>query len=200
MSQPTVSLDLDEEFYRRLLTRAHFELCRAGALGRSDPLDLAQDVLLELYEMARDGRLTTVEPRELLSGLAATIARRRAIDLARRHSTRFERPASHPEAAGVGTSAALDRLECLSPGTSTRLRRLDARESATRILDFVARREAEDPALAGTYELLVMRCVDDLSYEEIAARRGRGESTESVRSRLRRLEAEIRGAFAAPRP
>ncbi len=194
---------LSDAFYRRLLTKTHYCLWKTGALGIEDPLDIAQEVLIELYRRFEARELTTTDPTALLRGLASTIAERRAIDAARRAGARRERPAPHPDLDRIGTAEALDRFQRFMTETSSRLRRIDAREKATRVLAFVARREAEDPEARGDYELLVLRHVDGLSYAEIAARRGRRESAEAVRSRLRRLEARIReefgGAASAPR-
>jgi hypothetical protein len=187
--------ELDDGFFRRLVTRAHFELWRAGAGGGLDPLDVAEEALVDLYRLWSRGALETTDPTALLRGLAATIVRRRALDAARAERARRERPARHPSGSLEGTAAALDLFRREASSTTRRLRRIDARERVRAILDYVARREGRDRRAAGDYELLVLRRIEERSFEEIAAMRGRRESADGLRSRLRRLEARIRERF-----
>lgn len=192
---PDRSFPLDDGFFRRVVTRAHFALWRVGALGFMDPQDLAQDLLVDLYGLWTAGRLDTSEPGPMLRGIVATMARRSALDAARRRRVRRVDPAPHPNPALVGTVAALDRFPGAFLSTTRRIERLDDRERAIEILDFIARREVVNPANAGDYEILILRRVEGLTYLEISRRRGIGESAEHIRSRLRRLEAAIRAHF-----
>ena len=187
--------EMDDSFFRRLVTKAHYELWRAGVPGREDPTDVAQDVLIQLFHMWTARELVTTDPTALLRGLAGLMVRRRAIDCARRLCRQPAQPAPHAQVDLVGTSAALDHFEAQITGFTTHFRRLDRQHRVTGILSYVAELETSGRVAAGSYQLLVWHLVDDLSYEEIAVQQGRGENPEALRSRLRRLKERIRKRF-----
>lgn len=180
--------EMGAEFFHRLVLKAQFELRRAGVASGVDPFDVAQDALIGLYQLWLAGELKTTRPDDLLRGLAGTIVRRRAIDAGRRVRARPEVPAPHGEEHLVGTPAALDAFAAGGTGPSTLARRLDARERIGKILRCLAERARD---CNGDYEAFVLHYADGLTFEEIAQRRGKSESSEAVRSRVRRIERWI---------
>jgi DNA-directed RNA polymerase specialized sigma24 family protein len=190
--------ELDDAFVRRLVTLAHYELYQLGALA-ADPCDVAAQAMMEIYGKWTRGELRLTSAQELLAGLGWTIVKFRAKDAARRVRGSHERAVRHVDQELVGTTAALDEFKPLYVRTSTRLGRIDARERVTQILNFLVERE-RDEAARGDYEVFVLHHVQGLSYEDIAARRGQGESAEAIRSRIRRTHDVIRERFPPPKP
>ena len=185
--------ELGDAFFKRLLTKAHYWIWHYGLQGRADPLDIAQEALIQIYLHWTEGKLTSTDPGDLVRGLGNTIVKRRAIDAGRKKNAQCEKPAPHTDIGLVGSAEALERFPAMVTATSVRLRRIDSKDRVTQILDFLSNRERTDAKAEGDYELFVLRRVDELPYVEVAEIVGR--DPEYVRSRVRRLDETIRRRF-----
>lgn len=189
--------ELGDEFFHRLVLKAHLELRRMGITGGVDPYDVAEDALIGIFQLWLAGKLETTCPDVLLRGLAGTIVQRRAIDAGRKIRARREVLAPDREQAPAGTREALDAFPAGGTGPSTRARRLDARERLSKILRCLGEHAGDQAGDNGDYEAFVLHHADGLTFEEVAQRRGKGESSEAVRSRIRRIERWIRERLSA---
>lgn len=152
------------QLYRRFAPVIH-----ATLITRTRPADvddLVHDVFLEAIR-----RLETLRDAGAFGAWVGTIARRRAIDLARRNARRAVTLADAPEPVDSGAAPAL---------------------TAERVLEAIR-------ALPGAYrETLALRLIEGLTGPEIARRTGR--SHDAVRVNLHRGMHQLRRLLSEDQP
>ena len=84
---PRFAFEMLDAFFREPLLRLHIKSCARG-LSPEDMLDVYQETLMGMVTVVRSGTFNPEKPLRLIQ----TVAKRRAIDFARRKRTRGRWP------------------------------------------------------------------------------------------------------------